>query len=116
MRARVHGVDQRPGLGELHQTLLEVGEWTIHQTVILLVVVEQMIPEWMSAQHLGVPHHDDSVLGSSQRNIETTRISQESNTLVFIAPDTGDDDDVLLSSLECVHTGNLNVLVDLGVE
>ena len=35
---------------------------------------------------------------------------------MLVTSDTRDNDDVLLPALEGVHTGDLQVLVDLGVE
>jgi hypothetical protein len=53
-------------IGELHQAFLQVGEWSLHQAMVLLVMMQQMVPQHVSAQHLGVRHHYHGVLGSGQ--------------------------------------------------
>ena len=50
------------------------------------------------------------LLGSGQRHVETTRVVQEADALVFIGTDTRQDDEVLLSALEGVHAGNFHLL------
>ena len=42
---RVGGVDQFAWLAELDQTLLQVGQGALHQTLLLLVVGQQMVPQ-----------------------------------------------------------------------
>lgn len=51
-----------------------------------------------------------SLLGSGQRHIETPWVVQEADALVFIGSHTRENDEVLLSALECIHTGNFHLL------
>ena len=41
---RVDGVDQLPGLAELHEALPQVVQGSLHQHLLLLVVVQQVVP------------------------------------------------------------------------
>ena len=43
--AGVDGVDQLLGLGELDHGALHVGDGTLHQQLVVLVVVEQVVPQ-----------------------------------------------------------------------
>ena len=83
--------------------------------VVLLVVVEEMVPQRVTTEHLGVPNNYHGVLGPGQGHVETPGVGQEADALVLVAPDAGDDDDVLLTALEGVYAGDLDVAVDLGV-
>ena len=65
------------------------------------------------AKDLGVAKNDDSVLGSRQRHIQSARVVQETDTLVFVASYTTEDNVVLLTTLECVHAGHFNLLVQI---
>ena len=79
--------------------------------MVLLVVLEQMVPKHMLAQNLWIPNNYHTELCSGKSYIQPSWICQESYSLVLVASHTRDDDDVLLSPLESVHTGNFNVLV-----
>lgn len=48
--------------------------------------------------------------GPSERHIETSGIIEEADALVLIGPDTGQDDEVLLSALKGVHAGYFHLL------
>lgn len=48
--------------------------------------------------------------GSSERHIKTSRVVEEANALVLIGPHAGQDDEVLLSALEGIHTGYFHFL------
>ena len=51
-----------------------------------------------------------SVPCSGQGHVKSPGVIQKSNALVLIGPHTGEDDKVLLTPLERVHTGNLHLL------
>ena len=82
MAARIERVFQLSRLGELHQTLLQVGERTLHKAPVFFVVVEQVVPEGLLGQHPGVAHHDHSVLGAGQRHVQPPGIGQKTDALV----------------------------------
>lgn len=58
---RVDGVDEFSGLAELHETLPQVVERTFNQDLLLLVVVQQVIPQRLFGQGLGVSHNDHTI-------------------------------------------------------
>lgn len=61
----VDGVDELAGFAELHEALTEVVQGPLHQHLLLLVVIEEVIPEGLLGQGLGVAHDDHPVPGSS---------------------------------------------------
>lgn len=65
---RVGGIDELPGLAELDHALLEVRERPLHQHSLLLVVVQQVVPQRLLRQHLRVAHQDDP----KPKNIQST--------------------------------------------
>lgn len=48
---------------------------------------------------------------SSERHIKTSRVVEEADALVLIGPHAGQDDEVLLSALEGIHTGYFHFLL-----
>ena len=58
---RVDGVDQLAGLAELHEALPQVVEGPLHQDLLLLVVVQQVVPQGLLGQGLGVSHNDHTI-------------------------------------------------------
>jgi hypothetical protein len=65
------------------------------------------------AEDLGVSENDETKLGTSQGDVETAGVVQETDSLVVVGTDTRQDDVVLLTTLESVDGGNLNLLVQL---
>lgn len=51
---------------------------------------------------------------TSQCNVETSGIVEETDALVLIGPHTRQDDEVLLSALKSVHTRNFHFLHQHG--
>lgn len=70
---RIDGVDQFSGLAELHETLPQVVERTFNQDLLLLVVVQQVVPQWLFGQGLGVPHNDHTVSVPRAQNPKALR-------------------------------------------
>lgn len=66
---RVDGVDQLPGLTELHEALPQVVEGPLHQHLLLLVVVQQVVPQRLLGEGLGVPHNDHTIPSSTTHTI-----------------------------------------------
>lgn len=58
---RVDGVDQFAGLAELHQALSQVVEGSLHQDFLLLVVVQQVVPQRLLGEGFRVPHNDYTI-------------------------------------------------------
>lgn len=58
---RVYGVDQFAGLAELHEALPQVVEGSLHKDFLLLVVVQQVVPQRLLGEGLGVPHDDHTI-------------------------------------------------------
>lgn len=57
----VDGVHELAGLAELHETLPQVVKGPLYQNLLLLVVVEQVVPQRLLGKGLGVAHDDDTV-------------------------------------------------------
>lgn len=67
------------------------------------VKIPQRITQSVILLHVVLP-------GPCECHIETTWIIEEADALVLIGPHTGQDDEVFLSALESVHTGDLHLL------
>lgn len=50
------------------------------------------------------------LLCSCKCHIQTSRVVQETDALMFIRPDTRQDDEILLPTLEGINTGHFNLL------
>ena len=35
------------GLREVHLTAMEIGEWALHQHIFILIILQQLVPQWM---------------------------------------------------------------------
>ena len=53
------------------------------------------------------------LLGSRERHVQASRVVEEADALVIVGAHTRQDDEVLLASLEGVHAGHLDLLVEL---
>lgn len=129
-------VERTARLAELDHARLEVVERPLDETVLLLVVRKEVVPErvlrktndirihprtrkWTKtdlAEDLGVAKDDQAVLGASEGDVEPTRVVEESDALVLVASDARDDDVVLLATLERVDARDLDLLVELLLE
>ena len=68
----------------------------------------------MSAKrHTGRVCVHSHVLCASESNVETSRVVKKPNALVLVGPHARQDDVVLLTSLECVDRGDLELFVQL---
>lgn len=74
---RVDGVDELAGLAELHETLPQVVEGPLHQNLLLLVVVEQVVPQRLLGEGFGVTHNDDAVPAGQE--CTASRVYQDRN-------------------------------------
>ena len=88
----IEAIDGLLWLGELHHRLLQVVESPLCKDVVLLVEVQQMVPDGLLGQHFGVADNDDAIAGSSHSHVETARVVEEANPLIFIGSDAGHDD------------------------
>lgn len=57
-----------------------------------------------SLQCSGIPDYEQRAFGSSERDVHTPDISQETDPSVICRPDRGEDDDVFLLTLETVNS------------
>lgn len=57
----VDSVDKFSGLAELHEALPEVIQWSLHQNLLLLVVIQQVIPKWLFRQSFWVPNNNHPI-------------------------------------------------------
>lgn len=58
---RVDGVDQFAWLAELHEALPQVVEGSLHEDLLLLVVVQQVVPQRLLGEGLGVSHDNHAI-------------------------------------------------------
>lgn len=65
------------------------------------------------AQNFGIAKYHNSILSTRERNVQTPRIVQETNSLVLVTPNAAQNDVVLLPSLECINAGYFNFLVQI---
>ena len=63
--------------------------------MVVLVVVQQVVPEGLPREHLGVADDDDGKLGPGESNVQPAGIGEEANSLVLVGPHAGNDDDIL---------------------
>lgn len=58
---RIDSVDQLAWLAELHEALPQVVERSLHEDLLLFVVVQQVVPQRLPRKRLGVPDNDHSI-------------------------------------------------------
>ena len=63
----------------------------------------ELPPAGVLSEDLGVAHHDHGVLGPGERHVEPLPVRKEPDA-PLAASDTGDEDDILLTPLEPVHS------------
>ena len=63
-----------------------------------------------SLANLRVSYDNNTMFCPGQGHVKTSRIVKESDTLVLVGSHTTQDDEVLLSALERVHTRHLQLL------
>lgn len=68
------------------------------------------------AQYFRVPEDHYTIFRTGESNVETTWVIQETYPLVFITPDTTENNVVLLSSLEGVHARHFHFLVEVFLQ
>ena len=66
MGPRVGGVFQGLRFGQVDGGGAQVGEGAFDQDAAVFVVVEEVVPKLVLAQHPRVAHHDNGVLGSGK--------------------------------------------------
>lgn len=101
---------------KLHIGLFEIAESALNKAAIFLVMAQQVVPEGLPREHLGIAQHNHTVLGTSQGDVETARVVQEANALMLVAANTAHDDEVLLTTLEGVDRADLNLIVKLSAQ
>src|SRR4051812_34552816 len=63
------------------------------------------------AKNLWISENNHSIFCAGQCDIETSRVVQESNSLMFVASHAAENNVVFFTSLERVYTGHFNLLV-----
>jgi hypothetical protein len=76
------------GTAELDQRLLKVGQGSFDETVSFLEVLQKAVPQGMLRENLRVSEDDQTETSTSKGDIETTRIAQETDTLVVVGTHT----------------------------
>jgi hypothetical protein len=108
------GIVQTFQFGQLHGARTQTTERSVHQQAGLGKVVQQVVPQRLLSQDFGVPHDDQTVLGTGQSDVQTTRILEEADTLVLVRTHARHNDQVFLATLEGVHAGNFNGLKNVN--
>ena len=109
-------VEGLAGLREGDHGVLEAAEGALDQAVVLLVVREELVPDGLLGEDLGVPEDDDAVLCAREGDVEAAGVAEEADALVLVGAHAREDDVVLLAALEGVDAGDLDVLVELLAE
>ena len=65
------------------------------------------------AKYFRITENDHSIFCTRESDVQPPRIVQKPNSLVFVAPDTTEDDVVFLTTLEGIHGGDLYLLVEV---
>ncbi len=89
-------------LRKAHAAELEVVERALRQDAVLLVVHQQVVPERVARQNLGVAHDDHAVLGARECYVEPTWVVEEADALLLAGAHARQDDEVLLAALVVV--------------
>lgn len=58
---RVDGVHQLAWFTELHETLSKIVERSLHQDLLLFIIVQQMVPERLFGESFGIAHDDHAI-------------------------------------------------------
>ena len=64
-------------------------------------------------KYFRITENDHSVFCARESDVQPPGIVQKPNSLVFVAPDTTEDNVVLLTTLEGVHGSDLYLLVEV---
>jgi hypothetical protein len=70
-----------------------------------------MSPLTHLAEHFRIAENNDAVFCTREGDVQPPRVVQKSNSLVFIAPDTAEDNVVFLATLKSIHGCHLYFLV-----
>mmetsp|Transcript_13258 Transcript_13258/g.43698 ORF Transcript_13258/g.43698 Transcript_13258/m.43698 type:complete len:268 (-) Transcript_13258:1300-2103(-) len=100
--------------GERDEALLEVRERAFDVGFdVLLDVDEQLVPQRLLREHFRVANHDEAVTSACHRHVQAARVVQEADSRVFVRANAGEDDEILLATLERIHGSHFEVLVEL---
>jgi len=95
---------------------LQIGKRTFNETIAFLEVQQQVMPKGCFDKTLGLPRITRPYLARVKADIETSRIAQETNSLMIVGANAREYDEVLLTTLESIDGSNLNLLVVLLLE
>src|SRR2546423_6085923 len=65
----------------------------------------------MFREHFGVSKDNQAIFSTSQSYVKASRVAQETNALVIVGTDTGEDDKVLFTTLEGVDRSDFDFFV-----
>lgn len=74
------------------------------------ILIAYLKPTTTSLYERGNLWHKSSLPCSCEGNVQTPGVIQETNSLVFIRSDAGQNDEIFFPSLKRIHTCNLNFL------
>ena len=74
------------------------------------------MPQWMLGQDLRISKDHTPESCSSESDVQSTRIGQETDALMLVGSHAGEDNEVLFSSLESVDRCDFNLAIEVFLE
>jgi len=105
------------GSSQDHVALLQL-QYVVafNEAALKLKFIQQVVPQVVSRKYSGVSKDYQPVLGSSQRDIQTSGVVQKPNPVGFVGSDTRKQNEILLSALETIDGCNFDLFVEGSVQ
>ena len=84
---------------------------TLDETIACLKVREQIVPEGVFGEKLGIANDDESVGSASNGHVEAAGVSEKANALHLVGANARQDHKLLFSALERVHRSHFDARV-----
>lgn len=68
------------------------------------------------AQNFRITENDNTIFRSGQSNVQSARIIQKTDALMFIASNATKNNIILLTALECIDTSDFNLFVQVFLQ
>ena len=96
---------------------LQIGQRPLHDQLHVLVVEKEVGPNHglepvvLLGQHLGIPADNQPIPRSSESHVQPPAVMEKPDADAFVGASAGQNDKILLTALEGVHTSYLDALV-----